>query len=68
MIVDGKDHEITIEGRANSTAAPPKASCTCGWEYGPSQSLMALGTAAFDHRDKTGHGLRQHPVETVDDH
>lgn len=51
---------ITLEGRPRSDQPDPIVKCTCGWQFGPSDSMMALGTMAFNHRDETGHELRDH--------
>ncbi|ADD81091.1 gp093 [Rhodococcus phage ReqiPoco6] len=39
--------------------SPPRAKCTCGWDVPPNEDLYVLGVAAFQHRDDTGHQLRQ---------
>lgn len=51
---DGKPHIISL-----GVGRPPKAQCTCGWASDSTEDLYALGVAAFDHRDKTGHRLRR---------
>jgi hypothetical protein len=38
---------------------PPSAGCTCGWKSPASDNLHELGKAAFEHRDESGHVLRQ---------
>lgn len=38
---------------------PPRAECSCGWSTEPSEDLFKLGVAAFQHRNDTGHQLRQ---------
>ena len=48
-------HVISMQGSSTET---PWVECTCGWKAGPSTELMELGSAAFNHRDETGHGLR----------
>lgn len=45
---------------------PPHAECSCGWASEPTGDLHALGTAAFNHRDETGHDLRKAP-ELIED-
>ena len=56
-VAKAEKHVIIIDGNLSGDI-PPKAKCTCGWETEPNSKLMDLGTAAFNHRDETGHGLR----------
>lgn len=58
MISKNTKHIISL-----GVGKPPKAQCTCGWSTEPSTDLYNLGRAAFEHRDKTGHQLRQPPEE-----
>lgn len=53
-----ENYIIRIDGDLRSDI-PPKAVCTCGWETEPNAKLAELGSAAFDHREETGHGLRK---------
>lgn len=48
-------HVISMQGSSTET---PWVECTCGWKTEATTELMLLGTAAFKHRDETGHGLR----------
>ena len=48
-------HVIAMTGSSRET---PWVECTCGWKTEPTSEIMKLGTAAFNHRDETGHGLR----------
>lgn len=45
---------------------PPRAMCSCGWDTPPNSNLLELGTAAFQHRDDTGHQLRKPPEDELD--
>ncbi|ADD80984.1 gp093 [Rhodococcus phage ReqiPepy6] len=51
---DGKPFIIRI-----GVGRPPRAMCSCGWDTPPNENLIELGTAAFGHRDDTGHQLRR---------
>lgn len=51
---DGKPFIISL-----GVGRPPRAKCTCGWDVPPNEDLFELGLAAFQHRDDTGHQLRQ---------
>lgn len=60
-----ENYTIWIDADMRSDV-PPKAKCTCGWETEPTSELGTLGRLAFEHRDVTGHGLRQHEVHDDD--
>lgn len=51
---DNIPHVITL-----NVGDPPSAGCTCGWKSPASDRLNDLGKAAFEHRDESGHVLRQ---------
>ena len=50
--------DMNVISMKGSSKELPWVECTCGWKTEASKELMLLGTAAFNHRDETGHGLR----------